>query len=239
MYVVYIGDFFVIGTLINTGAILVGGLIGLFLRRGIPENYSRTVQDALGLLIIVIGIQYGFKADNVALVGLSLAIGAVIGEWRQWEARLENVGVRLQKALGREESSFVKGFVSATLLFIVGAMGVVGALEDGLTGNHQILIIKAMLDGIFSMLFSASMGIGVLFSAFPILIYQGSISLGAEIIKPLLTDPMLNNITALGGIIIAGLGLNMLGLTRIKVGNILPGIIVVPLLMALIKFLPF
>lgn len=228
-----------IGTLINTGAILVGGLIGLFLRRGIPENYSRTVQDALGLLIIVIGIQYGFKADNVALVGLSLAIGAVIGEWRQWEARLENVGVRLQKALGREESSFVKGFVSATLLFIVGAMGVVGALEDGLTGNHQILIIKAMLDGIFSMLFSASMGIGVLFSAFPILIYQGSISLGAEIIKPLLTDPMLNNITALGGIIIAGLGLNMLGLTRIKVGNILPGIIVVPLLMALIKFLPF
>ncbi|HBQ86874.1 MAG TPA: DUF554 domain-containing protein [Syntrophomonas sp.] len=227
------------GTLINTGAILVGGLIGLFLRRGIPENYSRTVQDALGLLIIVIGIQYGFKADNVALVGLSLAIGAVIGEWRQWEARLENVGVRLQKALGREESSFVKGFVSATLLFIVGAMGVVGALEDGLTGNHQILIIKAMLDGIFSMLFSASMGIGVLFSAFPILIYQGSISLGAEIIKPLLTDPMLNNITALGGIIIAGLGFNMLGLTRIKVGNILPGIIVVPLLMALIKFLPF
>jgi hypothetical protein len=239
MYVVYIGDFFVTGTLINTGAILVGGLIGLFLRRGIPENYSRTVQDALGLLIIVIGIQYGFKADNVALVGLSLAIGAVIGEWRQWEARLENVGVRLQKALGREESSFVKGFVSATLLFIVGAMGVVGALEDGLTGNHQILIIKAMLDGIFSMLFSASMGIGVLFSAFPILIYQGSISLGAEIIKPLLTDPMLNNITALGGIIIAGLGFNMLGLTRIKVGNILPGIIVVPLLMALIKFLPF
>lgn len=226
------------GTLINAGAILLGGFIGLFLRRGIPENYSRTVQDALGLLIIVIGIQYGFKADNLALVGLSLAIGAVIGEWRQWEARLEKLGVRLQKALGRDESSFVKGFVSATLLFLVGAMGVVGALEDGLTGNHQILLIKSMLDGIFSMLFSASMGIGVLFSAFPVLIYQGSISLGAEVIKPLLTDPMLNNITSLGGIIIAGLGLNMLGLTHIKVGNILPGILVVPLLMALLKFLP-
>lgn len=226
------------GTLINAGAILLGGFIGLFLRRGIPENYSRTVQDALGLLIIVIGIQYGFKADNLAVVGLSLAIGAVIGEWRQWEARLEKLGVRLQKALGRDESSFVKGFVSATLLFLVGAMGVVGALEDGLTGNHQILLIKAMLDGIFSMLFSASMGIGVLFSAFPVLIYQGSISLGAEVIKPLLTDPMLNNITSLGGIIIAGLGLNMLGLTRIKVGNILPGILVVPLLMAILKFLP-
>lgn len=226
------------GTLINVGAILAGGFIGLFLRRGIPENYSRTVQDALGLLIIVIGIQYGFKAENLALVGLSLAIGAVIGEWRQWEARLEKLGVRLQKAVGREESGFVKGFVSATLLFLVGAMGVVGALEDGLTGNHQILLIKAMLDGIFSMLFSASMGIGVIFSAFPVLIYQGSISLGAEVIKPLLTDPMLNNITSLGGIIIAGLGLNMLGLTHIKVGNILPGIIVVPLLMALLKFLP-
>ncbi|HEX3011651.1 MAG TPA: DUF554 domain-containing protein [Syntrophomonadaceae bacterium] len=226
------------GTLINAAAIIAAGLIGLFLRRGIPENYSRTIQDALGLLIIVIGVQYGFKADNLAVVGLSLAIGAVIGEWRQWESRLEKLGGKLQKALGREESGFVKGFVSATLLFCIGAMAVVGSLEDGLTGNHQILLVKSMLDGIFAMLFSASMGIGVLFSALPVLIYQGSISLGAAVIKPLLTDPMLNNITALGGIIIAGLGLNLLGLTRIKVANILPGIIVVPLLMALLKYLP-
>lgn len=226
------------GTLINAAAILVAGFIGLFLRKGIPKNYSRTIQDALGLLIIVIGIQYGFKADNLAVVGLSLAIGAVIGEWRQWEARLEKLGTKLQGLLGREESGFVKGFVSSTLLFCVGAMGVVGAMEDGLTGNHQILLIKSLLDGIFSMLFSASMGVGVLFSALPVLIYQGSISLGAEVIKPFLTDPMLNNITALGGVIIAGLGLNLLGLTHIKVANILPGIIVLPLLMALLKFLP-
>lgn len=226
------------GTLINAAAILIAGIIGLFLRRGIPDNMSRTIQNALGLLIIVIGIQYGFKAENLAVVGISLALGAVIGEWRQWEARLEKLGVKLEKALGREESTFVKGFVSATLLFCVGAMAVVGALEDGLTGNHQILLVKSMLDGIFAMLFSASMGIGVIFSAFPVLIYQGAISLGAEVIKPLLTDPMLNNITALGGILIAGLGFNILGITHIKVANILPGVIVVPILMALLNLLP-
>jgi uncharacterized membrane protein YqgA involved in biofilm formation len=191
------------------------------------------------LLIVVIGVQYGLKAENVVLVGFSLAIGAIIGEWRQWEARLENLGQKLQKALGREEGNFVKGFVSATLLYCVGAMAVVGSLEDGLTGNHQILVIKAMLDGIFAMLFSASMGIGVLFSAIPVLIYQGAISLGAEVLKPLLTDTMLNNITALGGVLIVGLGLNLLGLARIKVANILPCIIVLPIFMALMKLFSF
>jgi uncharacterized membrane protein YqgA involved in biofilm formation len=226
------------GTLINAGAIVAGGLIGLLLRRGIPDHYSRTVQDGLGLLIVVIGVQYGFKAENMAVVGLSLALGAVIGEWRQWEARLEKLGVKLQKLIGREESSFVKGFVTATLVFCIGAMAIVGAMEDGLTGNYQILLVKSMLDGIFAMIFSASMGVGVLFSAVPVFIYQGLISLGAEIIKPVLTDPMLNNITALGGTLIAGIGLNLLGITRIKVGNILPGIVILPLLMALLKFLP-
>lgn len=219
------------GTIINAAAIIGAGLIGLTLRKGIPENISRTMQDGLGMLIIIIGIQYGLKADNLAVIGLSLALGAAVGEWRQWEARLERLGQKLQKRFGNGNGSFVKGFVSATLLFCIGAMAVVGSLEDGLTGNYQILLVKSMLDGIFSMLFAASMGVGVLFSAIPVLVYQGAISIGAGFLKPILTGVMLDNITALGGVLIAGLGLNLLGVTRIRVANLLPGILLVPLIM--------
>ncbi|MDD3852998.1 MAG: DUF554 domain-containing protein [Syntrophomonadaceae bacterium] len=226
------------GTIINASAIVAAGLIGLMLRKGIPENMSRTMQDGLGLLVLVIGIQYGFKADNLAIVALSLATGAIIGEWRQWEARLEQWGIYLQNRFDNNNGGqFARGFVTATLLFCVGAMAVVGSLEDGLTGNYQILLVKSILDGIFSLLFAASMGIGVLFSAFPVLIYQGAISLGAGFLKPLMTEPMLNNITSCGGIIIAGLGLNLIGLTRIRVANLLPGLIILPFIMMLFSFL--
>lgn len=226
------------GTIINAAAIVIAGALGLFLRKGIPENMSRSMQDGLGILILVIGLQYGFKADNLAVVGLSLALGAVIGEWRQWEAKLEQLGVKLESRIGGSDDQFVKGFVTATMVFCVGAMAIVGALEDGLTNNSQILIVKSMLDGIFSIIFAASMGVGVLFSAIPVFLYQGAIALGASFLKPLITDPMLNNITALGGILIAGIGLNTLGLTRIRVANLLPGLLFIPIIMALVKYLP-
>jgi len=228
----------VTGTIINAAAIVIAGALGLFLRKGIPANMTKSMQDGLGILILVIGLQYGFKADNLAIVGLSLALGAVIGEWGQWEAKLEKLGVTLEKRIGGGDDQFVKGFVTATMVFCVGAMAIVGSLEDGLTNNCQILIVKSMLDGIFSIIFAASMGIGVLFSAIPVFLYQGAISLGASFLKPLITDPMLNNITALGGVLIAGIGLNTLGLTRIRVANLLPGLLFIPLIMALVKYLP-
>lgn len=226
------------GTIINAAAIAGAGLAGLLLSRGIAENVNKSIQDGLGLLVFIIGVKYSFQADNFAIIGLSLALGALIGEWQQWEHRLEVLGTKLQSLFSSGESEFVKGFVSASLLFCVGAMGVVGALEDGLTGNYEILLVKSMLDGIFSIIFAASMGVGVLFSSIPVLIYQGAISLGAGFIKPLLSDPMLNNITALGGILIAGLGLNLLGLTRIRVANLLPGLILVPFIMLIFQHLP-
>lgn len=223
--------------MINVAAIAIAGLLGLLLRKGIPAAMSRTMQDGLGLLILVIGAQYAMKADNLAVIGLSLAAGAVIGEWRQWEQRLELLGGRLEKLLRAGENQFVKGFVSASLLFCVGAMGVIGALEDGLTGNYQVLLVKSILDGIFSIIFAASMGAGVVFSAVPVLIYQGAISLAAGIIKPFMTGIMLNNITALGGLLIAGLGLNVLGITRIRVANLLPGLLFIPVAMYLLRLL--
>lgn len=226
------------GTIINALAIFGAGLIGLLLRKGIPNNISRSMQDGLGLLVMIIGIQYAFKAENLALVGISLALGAVIGEYREWEARLNNLGEFLQTRFGNGgDNQFVKGFVSASLLFCIGAMSVIGALEDGLTGNYQILLVKSMLDAIFSLIFAASMGVGVLFSAIPVFIYQGTISLTSTIIKPILTDPMLNNITALGGVLIAGLGLNLIGVTRIRVANLLPGIFLLPIIMLIYNFI--
>ncbi len=226
------------GTIINAAAIVIAGALGLFLRKGIPANMTKSMQDGLGILILVIGLQYGFKADNLAVVGISLALGAVLGEWGQWEAKLEKLGVTLERRIGGGDDQFVKGFVTATMVFCVGAMAIVGSLEDGLTNNSRILIVKSMLDGIFSIIFAASMGIGVLFSAIPVFLYQGAISLGASFLKPLITDPMLNNITALGGVLIAGIGLNTLGLTRIRVANLLPGLLFIPLIMALVKYLP-
>ncbi len=226
------------GTVINALAIIGAGLVGLLIGKGIPPNISRTVEDGLGLLVMIIGIQYAFKAESLVIVGLSLAIGAIFGEIRQWDSRLNKLGYLLQTKLGAsEDNQFVKGFVSASLLFCVGAMAVVGALEDGLTGNYEILLIKSILDGIFSLIFAASMGIGVLFSAIPVLIYQGTISLASTIIKPILTDPMLHNITALGGVLIAGLGLNIIGITKIKVANLLPGVLVVPIIMLIHAFI--
>lgn len=226
------------GTIINAAAIVAAGSIGLLLRRGIPQNLSQTLQEGMGLLILIIGVQYGLKAESLAVVGISLALGAVVGEWRQWEAKLETLGVKLEKVFGDGESPFVKGFVSATLVFCVGAMAILGALQDGLTHNYDILLVKSMLDGIFSVIFAASMGVGVLFSALPLFIYQGAISLGASVIKPLLTDPMISNITGLGGVLIAGIGFNAMGLTRIRVANLLPGLIFIPIIMALMKYLP-
>lgn len=223
------------GTFINAGVIVAAGAVGLLLRRGIPENISRSLQDAMGLLILIIGIQYGLKTENLVVVGLSLALGTVFGEWRNWEGKLENTGKSLERLLGQEENLFVKGFVSATLVFCVGAMAILGALQDGLTHNYDILLVKSMLDGIMAMIFAASMGIGVLFSALPLLLYQGAISLGAGFLKPFLTDPVINNLTGLGGIIIAGIGLNTLGLARIRLANLLPGLLLVPLLMFLFK----
>jgi uncharacterized membrane protein YqgA involved in biofilm formation len=225
----------VTGTFINAGVIVAAGAVGLLLRRGIPENIARSLQDAMGLLILIIGIQYGLKTESLVVVGLSLALGTVFGEWRNWEGKLENTGKRLERLLGQEENLFVKGFVSATLVFCVGAMAILGALQDGLTHNYDILLVKSMLDGIMAMIFAASMGIGVLFSALPLLLYQGAISLGAGFLKPFLTDPVINNLTGLGGIIIAGIGLNTLGLARIRLANLLPGLLLVPLLMFLFK----
>ncbi|MGE5454119.1 MAG: DUF554 domain-containing protein [Methylocystaceae bacterium] len=223
------------GTLINAGAIAVAAIIGYMIRRGLPENMADTVQKVLGLMVMLIGIQYGLKADNLVVVGLALALGAMLGEWWQVEAGLVKLGDRLEARLGQDHIS--EGFVTSSILFCTGAMAILGSIEDGLTGNHQILLIKSMLDGVFSLLFAASMGIGVAFSAISVLIYQGSITLAAGLVKPLATPILMADLNAWGGILIIGIGLNLIGLTKIRVANALPGLLVLPFLVQIAAWL--
>jgi len=221
----------VLGTIVNFIAIGLGGLAGLFFGKALPEKLKTTVIQGIGLSVIIIGIQMAAKTTNALIMIASLAIGGLIGESMDIEARLNDFGSFLEKKLSPNgEGHFTKGFVTTSLIYCVGAMGIVGSLEDGLNGSHGILFAKSALDGITAIIFSSSMGAGVIFSAIPVLLYQGSISLFARLLHSVLSDPVVLEMSAVGGLLIFGIGINMLGIKEIRVGNLLPGIfIAVPL----------
>lgn len=219
-----------LGTLVNALAIIAGGLIGLMFRKGIGPRYEESIRMALGLAVALVGAKGALLAENELLVLIfSLVIGTVIGEWLDIEGRLERFGQWLQERMNRGQkssgnASFGRAFVSATLLFCVGSMAIVGSLESGLTGNHQTLFAKASLDGLISVVFASAQGPGVLLSAVPVLLYQGSITMAATLLKPLLTAATVANMSAVGGLLIVVIGINLLGITKIRVGNMLPAI---------------
>lgn len=221
------------GTIVNAGAILVGTIAGLLIRKGIKENYSKAVIKAISLTVIMIGISGALETNNLLLVIVSLVLGTLSGTALQIEARLDRLGEKLNQHFGRGDSPFVEGFVTASLIFCVGAMAVVGSIESGLQGNHETLFAKSLLDGITSLILASTLGVGVLFSAVAVLIYQGGITLLASSVAPLLTDAVITEMSAVGGILILGLGLNILdvGKERIPVGNMLPAIFIPILIM--------
>lgn len=216
-----------IGTLINTVAILAGTALGLILRKGIPDRLRDTVVQGQGLCVILIGISGALKtADTLGMI-ICTVIGGLIGAGVNIEKRLEDLGAFLERKVsgGKGESgSIAKGFVTASLVFCVGAMAIVGAMDSGLRGDHSTLIAKSALDGIFAIFFTSSLGIGVGLSAFAVLVYQGAIALLAMWIEPLLTQPIINEMAAVGGLLITGIGLNMIYDKHIAVGNLLPAI---------------
>jgi uncharacterized membrane protein YqgA involved in biofilm formation len=219
------------GTIINAVAIIIGGALGLLFRKGFPERIAQTTLKVLGLLTIVIGMNMALQSQELIMVLVSLVIGAVIGEWIDIEDRLERFGKWLEKKLHFTEGSPAKGFIYASLLFCVGSMAIVGSITDGLKGDHSILMTKAIMDGIISIPFAASMGIGVLGSAVPVLMYQGSLTLLAWKLQSLFTPTMVGELTSIGGVIVIGIGVNILGLQKIKVGNFIPALIlIVPLI---------
>lgn len=225
-----------IGTIVNASAIIAGGFAGVFLKKGLPERYKDIVMQGIGLSVLFIGIsgalQGIFKVlDNGTLdrqytmtMIFCLVVGGFLGEWINIEDKLEKLGKWVQKKFFRNGSNFAEGFITASLVYCVGAMAIVGSLEDGLMGNPKTLFAKSILDGVSAVVFAATMGVGVPFSAIPILLYQGSITLLAGFVKPLLTDTVISQMSLIGSVLIFAIGLSMLEIKKIKVGNLLPSI---------------
>lgn len=215
-----------LGTTVNALAIIVGGTIGLLLKGGIPDRVKETVMSGLALCVFLVGISGALKVNNLLLVIFSMAIGAIVGELIDLDKKLKNLGDRIEIMFKGKGGKVSEGFVTSSLLFCVGAMAIVGSLESGLTSNHQTLFAKSVIDGITSIVFASTLGVGVLLSAVAVFVYQGSIVLCATFLKILLTKTVIADMTSVGSLMIIGLSLNMLKITKIKVANLLPGILV-------------
>ncbi|QHE63592.1 DUF554 family protein [Rossellomorea vietnamensis] len=227
-----------LGTLVNGVCIIIGTLLGKILHR-IPEDMKGTVMKAIGLAVIVLGLQMGLKSENFLIVIISLALGAAWGEWMNIEDKLNALGNWLETKIGsKNETSISQGFVTATLIFVIGAMAVIGALDSGIRGDHDVLLTKSIIDGFTSLILTTTLGIGVMFSAIPVVLYQGIIALFAtqihQWVPQELMDAYIVEMTSTGGIMIFAIGLNLLGVTKIRVANLLPGIIVVAMVVGII-----
>lgn len=217
---------FLTGTLVNVAAIAAGSLVGAVAKRGIPAEIRETVMHGVGLAVLFIGFKMAWETRNPLLVVGSLALGGATGEMLALEDKLERAGRWLESRFsGQGRGEIARAFVTATLVFCVGAMAVMGAIEDGLGRTPQILFTKAVLDGVTSVIFASTLGIGVIFSAVPVLLYQGALTLAADAVGGFLTPPVVAELMATGGLVIVGIGINLLGLARIRVGNLLPAIV--------------
>lgn len=224
-----------LGTLVNTAAVLVGSCIGLLFRKGLPERFGQVIMKGLGLCVMYIGIKGALKGENEIIAILSIAVGAVIGELLRLDERLEKLGGWIERKCKKREddkTSVTEGFVSASLLFCVGAMTILGSLESGISGDHSTLFLKSILDFTCSIIYASTLGYGVIFSAATVLVIQGSITLLAGWIAPVLTETVILEMSCVGSILIIGLALNMLGITKLKTMNYVPAIFL-PLLFCL------
>jgi uncharacterized membrane protein YqgA involved in biofilm formation len=231
------------GTIINIAAVLAGGTLGTLVGGRLPERVRESVVWALGLFTIAIGVQMTFESNNALITLGSALVGGLIGEWAQIENALKRFGGWLEARFARNSSAegggrFIKGFVSASLVFCVGPMTILGSIQDGLTGDYQLLAIKSLLDGFAALAFSASLGVGVLFSVIVILVYQGGLSLLAAQAQSLLTTPMIDEMTAVGGLLMMAIGVGaLLELRPIRVANYLPALAVAPIIVAILRAL--
>ncbi|MDL2219453.1 DUF554 domain-containing protein [Ruminococcaceae bacterium OttesenSCG-928-O06] len=221
-----------LGTLVNAAAILLGGAAGLLLKNGLKENFRDILNQAVSLAVVFVGL--GGCVGNMLASGahpvlfiVSLALGGLLGEGLRIEARLEGLGNWLQAKVQKNGGGggFSKGFVAGSLVFCVGTMAVLGSLESGMQGNHSILFAKSLLDGIIALVMAGTLGVGVVFSAGSVLVYQGVLTALASLLSPFVTGDMLREIGIVGGILICAIGLNMLGVTRIRTGNLLPALL--------------
>jgi uncharacterized membrane protein YqgA involved in biofilm formation len=239
------------GTIINVVTVLLGGTLGTLLGARLPERMRETIMHALGLLTTVIGVQLSLETDNVLIVLGSLLLGGLVGESLRIERGIDQIGQWLQQRTGgASESSaenrsansggatrFSHGFLTASLVFCIGPMTILGSIQDGLSGDYTLLAIKSTMDGFGALAFASTLGPGVIFSALTVLVYQGALTLGAGWADAVLTDPMVAEMTATGGVLMLALGLGLLQIKKIRAGNLLPALVVAPVIVAVIEAL--
>ena len=226
-----------IGTLINVGTVLGGSSVGLVVGKRIPDRIHETVFKGLGLLTMVIGLKMSLETGNVLILMASALTGGLVGEWIDLQRRLDSLGSYLQDRFGKSRGRFSEAFVTSSLVFCVGPMTILGSIQDGLSGNYELLAMKSMLDAFSSMAFAATLGVGVLLSAATVLLFQGGLTLCASLLDGRLTEAMIAEMTACGGLMLLGIGLVLLDVTRPRVANFLPSLLFAPLIVRLATFL--
>lgn len=212
------------GTLVNAGAVLIAGAIGLAVRKHIPAKMTDIVFQALGLFTIVIGIKMALETDDMLLAVVSLVAGALVGQWLDIDGALKRLSGWVERRVGTSQGSFTSGLVTATLLFCVGSMSILGAIEDGMGNTPTILYTKSIMDAASGLILAAALGVGVLFSVIPMIIYQGGLTFIAGFMMEFLSDEMIADLTGVGGVLIIGLGINLLKIREISVANLLPAL---------------
>ncbi|MBC8448963.1 MAG: DUF554 domain-containing protein [Chloroflexi bacterium] len=225
------------GTLINTVTVIAGGALGTLLGERLAPRVRHIVMQGVGLVTLAVGMSMALTTGNFIVVLVSICLGGIVGEWWRVEDRLDSAGQWLEARAARvpflARGDFTRGFVTASLVFCVGPMTILGSIQDGLTGDYTLLAIKSMLDLFAGLAFAASMGMGVTFAALTVLLYQGALTLGAAPFQAILSEAMITEMSATGGVIILGIGFLLLEIKRIKVGNFLPALFIAPLLTAL------
>lgn len=215
-----------LGTIVNVLSIVAGSALGISIRGKNTEKFSDTIIKGISLCVILIGMLGALEVTDVMLVIFSIALGGLAGELMDIDSALKRFGERVERRFAKKGGKIAEGFISCTLIYCVGAMAIVGSLESGLTGSHKTLFAKSVLDGISSIVFASTMGIGVMLSAVSVFLYQGAITLGAGFLKNILTDAVIADMSVVGSLLILGLGLNILGACKIKIANLLPAIII-------------
>lgn len=231
------------GTLINVALIVVGSVLGLLIGTRLPERLRSTLMAGMGLFTLGLGLQQFLKTANPILVLVSIVLGSLLGEGARLEDRLQGLGAWLEVRLARDSvgasSRFVQGFLTASLLYCVGPLAILGSIQDGLTGDFRLLATKGVMDGIASLTLASTLGVGVMLSSLPLFIYQGALTLLAGWAQAALTPAMIAELTATGGVMMMGIALNLLEVRRVRVGNMLPALVIAPLLVWLIACLGF
>ena len=214
-----------LGTIVNTGTVVGGALIGVLIHSRMPERITKTTFQGIGLFTLYIGFTMAAKTGNVLVMVFSIVLGAIFGELLNLEARMEKVSEWGKRKVGSKNDKFTEGFVTAFMLFCMGSMTILGSIEEGLGGEPTLLLAKSFLDGFGAVALASSLGIGVLFSAVPLFFYQGGLTLLAGLVQGYLTEPIINEVSAVGGLMLIGLGITILEIKKLKILNLLPALV--------------